>query len=64
MNTTPAHPAAPASADTAVRDLFAAHIVAALIVAPKQPGVPRLEGDALARQGYQMADAMMRARAG
>jgi hypothetical protein len=60
----PSLPAAPAGADAAVRDTFAAHIVAALIVAPKQPGVPRLEGDALARQSYQIADAMMRARAG
>jgi hypothetical protein len=58
-----ATPTASSATDTAARDTFAAHIVAALIVAPKQPGVPRLEGDALARQSYLMADAMMRARA-
>jgi hypothetical protein len=45
-----------------LRDLFAAHVVAALIVAPKQPGVPKLEGDKLAVQSYEIADAMMRAR--
>ena len=53
----------PSVADAAnLRDLFAAHIVAALIVAPKQPGVSRLEGDKLAKQAYDAADAMLRVR--
>ena len=59
--TPPKPPAAPESAPSP-RDLFAAHAAAALIQAPKQAGVPRLERDALARQAFEFADAMMRAR--
>lgn len=54
-------PAAP-DAGPSPRDLFAAHVAAALIQAPKQAGVPRLERDALAKQAFEFADAMMRAR--
>jgi hypothetical protein len=63
--TTKTAPMPQSAADASgLRDLFAAHAVAALIVAPKQPGVPKLEGDKLAQQSYEIADAMMRARGG
>lgn len=53
-------PADPGNAS--LRDTFAAHIVAAMIVAPKQPGVVRPEMDAMAKAAYEWADAMLRAR--
>ena len=46
----------------ALRDVFAAQIIGALLVAPKQAGVPRLEKDAIAIQAFELADAMMRIR--
>jgi hypothetical protein len=54
----------PTAGDAAigVRDLFAAHIADALVQAPKQAGVPRLERDAIAKQAFELADEMMRAR--
>jgi hypothetical protein len=45
-----------------LRDLFAGQILAALIVAPKQPGVTRLEMDDMAKMSYLYADAMLKAR--
>jgi hypothetical protein len=62
MSPTSPTPASAPAAATSARDLFAAHIAAALIQAPKQAGVPRLERDALAKQAFEFADAMMRAR--
>jgi hypothetical protein len=48
--------------NTSLRDTFAAHIIGAMIVAPKQPGVVRPEMDAMAKAAYEWADAMLRAR--
>ncbi|GAB2491002.1 hypothetical protein [Arenimonas alkanexedens] len=62
MSPTGSKPSSTADANPSPRDLFAAHIAAALIQAPKQAGVPRLERDALARQAFEFADAMMQAR--
>ena len=45
-----------------LRDMFAGQVLAAMIVAPKQPGVSRLEMDDMAKMSYQYADAMLRAR--
>ena len=45
-----------------LRDWFAGQVVAAMIIAPKQPGVPRQEMDGMARAAYEYADAMMKAR--
>lgn len=47
-----------------LRDWFAGQIVAALLIAPKQPGVSRAEPDGMARMAYEQADAMLKARAG
>lgn len=55
-------PKTPPANELQLRDLFAAHIVGALLVAPKQAGVPRLERDAVARQAFELADAMLRER--
>jgi hypothetical protein len=59
-----ATPAAAASAPEAVgvRDLFAAHLMAALLVMPKQAGVLRLDKESMARQAFELADAMMKIR--
>lgn len=62
MSPTQTKPATAPDGTASPRDLFAAHIAAALIQAPKQAGVPRLERDALARQAFEFADAMMQAR--
>jgi hypothetical protein len=45
-----------------LRDQFAAQILPAMLIAPKEPGVPRLKMDAMAVSAYAFADAMMRAR--
>jgi hypothetical protein len=45
-----------------LRDWFAGHVMAAMLVAPKQPGVTRLEMDDMARMSYQYADAMLKVR--
>ena len=52
------------SPDTSLslRDLFAAHVVGAIYSAPKLAGVPRLDTDSMARQAYEIADAMIRLR--
>ena len=59
--TSPKSPS-PADAGFSPRDLFAAHAAGALIQAPKLAGVPRADRDAMARQAFEFADAMMRAR--
>jgi len=58
---TPPNPDAPASG-VALRDFFAAHLAAAIVVAPKQVGVPRPDMEAMASQAFEFADAMMRVR--
>ena len=45
-----------------LRDMFAGQVLAAMIVAPKQPGVTRLEMDDMAKMSYQYADAMLKVR--
>ena len=45
-----------------LRDQFAAQILPAMLIAPKEPGVPRLKMDAMAVSAYAFADAMLRAR--
>ena len=50
------------AASATLRDQFAGQIYAAMIQAPKQPGVPRLEGDAMAAAAYEGADALLKAR--
>ena len=45
-----------------LRDHFAAQILPAMLIAPKEPGVPRLKMDAMAVSAYAFADAMIRAR--
>jgi len=45
-----------------LRDFFAAHLAAAIVVAPKQVGVPRPDMVAMASQAFEFADAMMRVR--
>ena len=60
---TPPTPASELAASTELRDWFAGHLIAAMIVAPKLPGVARLEMDAMAKSAYEYADAMLRARA-
>lgn len=45
-----------------LRDWFAGQILAALIVAPKQPGVSRQEPEAMARTAYEQADTMLKVR--
>jgi hypothetical protein len=46
-----------------LRDHFAAQILPAMLIAPKEAGVPRLKMEAMAESAYDFADAMMRARA-
>ena len=46
-----------------LRDLFAAHAIAALIASPKLAGVPRADMGGMAKQAYDYADAMIAARA-
>jgi hypothetical protein len=45
-----------------LRDQFAAQILPAMLIAPKEPGVPRLKMDAMAVSAYVFADAMLRDR--
>lgn len=52
-----------ASDMAAIRDLFAAHALAALIASPKLAGVPRADMDGMAKQAFDYADAMLKARA-
>ena len=47
---------------TTLRDQFAGQVLAAMIIAPKQPGVSRLEMDDMAKSAYLYADAMLRVR--
>lgn len=56
-------PSTLAADTTSLRDWFAGHIVAAMIVAPKQPGVSRPEMDEMSLAAYRYADAMIKARA-
>ena len=46
----------------ALRDIFAAHALAALISSPKLAGVPRADMDGMAKQAFDYANAMMKAR--
>ena len=55
--------AAPESTAPTVRDVFAAHALAALISSPKLAGVPRADANGMARQAYDYADALMKVRA-
>lgn len=53
----------PAASETAaLRDLFAAHALSALISSPKLAGVPRADMDGMAKQAFDYANAMMAAR--
>ena len=47
---------------TELRDFFAGHALAALIIAPRQPGVSRLEIPDMAKMAYEYADNMLKAR--
>ena len=51
----------PASAMT-LRDWFAGQVLTGLIPAPKQPGVPSLNIEGMAKAAYDYADAMMKRR--
>jgi len=55
-------PASNPESGIGLRDYFAAHLAAAIIIAPKQVGVPRPDLEAMAGQAYQFADAMLRVR--
>lgn len=52
------------NAAATLRDQFAGQMAAALIIAPKQPGVSRPELAELARMAYEYADMLIKARAG
>ena len=54
MSTTPPSPTQ--------RDEFAGQIFCAMLIAPKQPGVSRLEMEDMALAAYGYADALLRAR--
>jgi hypothetical protein len=54
---TPVAPPSPSQ-----RDEIAGQNVYAMLVAPKQPGVSRLEMDGMALAAYGYADALLRAR--
>ena len=45
-----------------LRDTFAAQILPAMLIAPKEPGVPRMKMDQMAVAAYAYADALIRAR--
>jgi hypothetical protein len=63
MTISPPNNSAPAAGQPIeLRDLFAGQVLAAMIVAPKQPGVTRLEMDDMAKMSYQYAEAMLKAR--
>ena len=51
-----------ASEVATVRDLFAAHALAALIASPKLAGVPRADMNGMAAQAFDYANSMMKAR--
>lgn len=53
----------PTNADGfSLRDYFAGQIAAAILVAPKQPGVVKPDIHVLARMAYEQADALMKER--
>ena len=64
MNTlaTPLPAAAAPTEGIPLRDWFAGQMLAAILVAPKQAGVPRQDPDEMALSAYQYADAMIKAR--
>ena len=62
MTISPANSPSAAGPTTELRDLFAGQVMAAMIVAPKQPGVTRLEMEDMAKMSYQYADALLKAR--
>lgn len=45
-----------------LRDFFAAHMAAAFVVAPKQPGVAKPDMAVLAKMAYEQADALLKVR--
>jgi hypothetical protein len=45
-----------------LRDLFAVHIAAAILIAPNQPGVLRPEIEDMGKIVYRYSDAMIKAR--
>ena len=47
-----------------LRDLFACQILPAMLIAPKEPGVPRNKMDQMAVAAYEYADALLKARGG
>jgi hypothetical protein len=51
-----------AAVTPSLRDLFACQILPAMLIAPKEPGVPRNKMDQMAKAAYEYADALMRAR--
>jgi len=55
-------PTAPGANGMTLRDHFAGQILAAMLIAPKQPGVARMEMDGMAKSAYEFADALIRAR--
>lgn len=55
-------PSTPTDTGIALRDHFAGQAFAALLIAPKQPGVARMDTDAMAKSAYDYADALLRAR--
>lgn len=52
----------PAPVSPTQRDDFAGQIFCAMLIAPKQPGVSRLEMEDMALSAYGYADALLRAR--
>jgi len=50
------------NSEITLRDMFAMHMAAAFIIAPKQPGVSRPDNAALAKMAYEQADALVKAR--
>lgn len=59
---------APSSADCLVsemtlRDWFAGQALTGMIPAPKQPGVPMLNMEGMAKAAYEYADALIKRRA-
>ena len=46
-----------------LRDYFAGQIAAALLIAPKQPGVIKPDMAVLSRMAYEQADALLKERA-
>jgi hypothetical protein len=50
------------AASATLRDTFAGQIFCAMMIAPKVPGVSRLEMDEMAKAAYECADALVKAR--